>query len=73
MENSYQSKRSEKLLRIHKFLLILYQELQLYGKISQKTQNKQRVEIERRTSKDIQRIKGQNHKSASTCSTKEGR
>jgi len=35
MEKSHQDKKSRKLLKIYQFLQILYQELQLYGKISQ--------------------------------------
>ena len=38
MENPYKNKRSRKLLRVHKLLLMLYQELQLYSKTSQQTQ-----------------------------------
>jgi len=42
MEDSHQDKKSEKLLRIHKFTQILYQELQSYGKTSQQTQWKKK-------------------------------
>jgi len=50
---------------------MFYQELQSYDKTSQQTQKK--MEMGRKTLKSIQRIKGQDHKLASTCSTKERR
>jgi len=45
MENPYQDKRSRKLLRVCKLLLMIYQEFQPYSKISQQTQRKERMEI----------------------------
>ena len=56
MENTNQDKRSRKLLMVHEFLQMLYQEFQSYSKTSQWTQRKKRVEMERRTSKGIQII-----------------
>jgi len=44
----------------------LYQELQLYRKISQQTQRQEGVEIRTRTSKDIQRTKEQDYWLTST-------
>ena len=47
MEDSHQDKKSEKLLRIHKFTQILYQELHSYSKTSQQTQEKEEMEMGR--------------------------
>ena len=49
MERIHQDKRSEKLFRVCKFLQTLYQELQLYSKISQQTQEQEEMEIGTRT------------------------
>jgi len=57
MKNSHQNKRNGKLLGIYKFLQTLYQEFQLYSKISQWTQEKERSEMRRRMPRSIQRIK----------------
>ena len=62
-----------KLLRVCKLLLIIHQKLQLYGKTSQQTQEKEEMEIGRRIPKSIWRIEGQNHKSTSTYSSEEER
>jgi len=51
VKNSYQDKRSEKLLGICKklfickLLLMLYQRIQSHGKTSQQAQRKERMEI----------------------------
>ena len=73
MEDSYQDKRSGRLLRICKFILMLYKELQSYSKTSQWTQRKERMEMGRRIPKNIWRIEKQNHKLTGTCATKEKR
>ena len=73
IEDLYQDKRSRKLLRICKLLPKIYQELESYGQISQWTQRKKRMEIGKRISRSIQRIKGKDHKSTSTHSSKKKR
>ena len=69
MEDFHQDKRSRKLLRICKFLQMLYQELQSYGKTSQWTQEKERLDMGGRIPKGIWRVEDKNYKSTSTCST----
>ena len=71
MENPDQDKRSENLLGVCKLLLMIHQEFQSYGKTSQWTQRKEEMEMGKRTSESIWRIKRQNHKSTSTCFFKE--
>ena len=71
MENPYQDKRSGKLLGVCKLLLMIHQEFQSYGKTSQWTQRKEEMEMGKRTSESIWRIKRKNHKSTSTCFFKE--
>jgi len=71
VENLYQDKRSGKLLGICKLLPTIHQELQLYRKTSQQTQRKKEMEIGRRISNSIQRVKEQDYKLTSTCSSKE--
>ena len=73
MEDSYQDKRSGKLFRICKFLQMVYQEFQLYGKTSQWTQRKKELEMGRRALENTQQTKEQDNKSTSTHSSKEGR
>ena len=69
MENSNQNKKSRKLLRVHKLLLKIHQKLQLYNKISQQTQRKERIEMGKGTSRSIQRIERKDYKSTYTCFT----
>ena len=73
MENTNQDKRSRKLLMVYEFLQMLYQEFQSYSKTSQWIQRKERVEMERRTSKGIQIIEREDYKSTGTCSTQKRR
>ena len=53
MENTHQDKKSRKLPGIHQFLQMVHKEFQLYGKTSQQTQRKKRVEMERRTTESF--------------------
>ena len=52
---------------------MIYQKLQLYSEISQRTQRKKELEVERRTMESIWETKRQDNKSTSTCSSKERR
>ena len=54
-----------------KLLPMIHQEFQSYSEISQWTQRNEWMKMERRTPKSIWRIKRQDHKSTSTCSSKE--
>ena len=73
MENSYQDKRSGKLLGVCKLLLEIYQELQSHNKTSQWTQRKKGMEIGKGVLKSIWRVKREDHKLAYTYSTKKRR
>ena len=52
---------------------MIHQKLQLYGKTSEQTKRKERVEIGKWTPENIQKVKEQNHKLTSTHSLKEER
>ena len=73
IEDLHQDKGSGKLLGVCKLLLKIYQKLQSHSKISQWTQRKEGMEMGKITSRGIQRVKRENHKSTYTCSTKKKR
>ena len=73
IENTNENQRSRKLLKICKFLLEVYLELQLYSEAIEQSERKEGMEMGRRKSTDFPRVKEQDYKSTSTHSSKERR
>jgi len=74
MKDSYQDKKVESFLRSTNFYKYLIKNFSYIVKpLNELKEKKERVEMERRISEDIQKVKGKDHKPTSTYSTQKRR
>ena len=73
MEDANEDQRCRKLSRICKLLQTIHSKLQPYSETIKQTEEKERMEVERRTSTSLQQTQRQDNKSTGTLSSEERR